>query len=110
MLISKTIPNLAVAVSEATAVTITGPAAESKHIVLENLDASNTLTYKWQYSDDGLVWTDVAAFTTLSPEDWVHTDLSAHLMHRLRAYGNLTVAIKADITIASTTTISFLNL
>lgn len=110
MLITKTQPNITVPISEGTVLTIQGNAGESKVVVLENLDAANTLTYKWQYSSDGAVWIDLAASTTLAPTDHVTQVLTSYVYHRLRASGNLTLAAKVDVYQTFNNIFSFVNL
>jgi hypothetical protein len=110
MLVSKVQPNITVAVSEGTVLTVQGNAGETKSVTLENLDAANTLSYKWQYSSDGVTWTDVAPTATLAPTDHVHTDLTTYVYHRLRASGNLTMAAKVDVYQAFNNIFSFVNL
>jgi len=110
MFVSKVQPNITVAISEGTVLTVQGNAAEVKSVVIENLDAANTLTYKWQSSDDGSTWTDVAASATLAPTEHIHADLSAHVYHRLRASGNLLISVKVDVYQSFNNIFSFVNL
>jgi hypothetical protein len=110
MLVSKVQPNITVPVSEGTVLTVQGNAGETKSVVIENLDAANILTYKWQTSSDGSVWTDVAAFTTLAPTEHIHMDLTTYVYHRLRAYGNLSMAAKVDVYQSFNNIFSFVNL
>lgn len=105
---TQVLPLVVVPLAEGTVLTIQGPAAITKRITLENLDSSNTLTYKWQWTDDGISWTDVAPFATIAPGAApVHADLTAHIRHRLRAYGDLNIAVYAFARVADTTTLSF---
>jgi hypothetical protein len=96
MNITKSEPQLSVAVSEGTVCTIQGLAAQSHLVVIENLDAANTLTYRFQYSNDGSSWTDVAADATLAPTLRVRATLTGSVFYRLRASGNLNIAVKVD--------------
>jgi hypothetical protein len=93
---SNSVPYLNVPVSEATIFTVQGPAATAKTVVVENLDATNTMTYKYQYSDDGVTYTDAATFTTLAPAARVRSNPVNHIWWRLRASGNLYIAVKVD--------------
>lgn len=110
MLVSKTQPNITVPLTEGTVLTVQGNAAEVKAVTLENLDAASTLTYRFQWSDDGATWTDVAANTTLAPLAHVKVDLTAHVYHRLRAEGNLLIAAKVDVYQSFNSIFSFVNL
>lgn len=86
-------PSIAVPVSEATIFEIFGVDAIGKMVVIENLDPSNTLTYKWQVWN-GSSWTDVAAFATVAPSASAAFLLAQQdTRMRLRGYGNLTIAV-----------------
>jgi hypothetical protein len=106
----RTQPQVVVPLAEGTVLTVQGPAAITKKVHIENLDSSNTLTWKFQSSDDGVTWTDVAASTTLAPLGNVHVDLVAHIMHRLRASGDLDIAVECAARTAFSGTISFLSI
>jgi len=87
-------PEIAAGVSEATLFTLIGTDAIGKMVIVENLDQANTLTYKWQWSNDQVTWTDIAAATTLSAGDsigFLRTEVYQYL--RLRGSGNLNVAV-----------------
>lgn len=103
-------PLAEVPLSEGTVFTVQGPAAMTKMIVLENLDQANTMTWKFQYSDDGAAWTDVAVATTLAPGVAVHVDLTAHVFHRLRASGDLNIAVEAGVQMPFNDSFNFFNL
>jgi hypothetical protein len=106
----RTQPRIAVALAEGTVLTVQGPAAIPKKVHIENLDQANTLSYKFQYSDDNVSWTDVSPTTTLAPLGDVHIDLTAHIFHRLRAAGDLDIAVECGARVAFTGTISFLSI
>lgn len=95
MFVEKIEPNLAVPISEGTIFTVNGPSAVAQQVTLWNLDDVNTLSYKYQWSDDGgSTWTDVAVLATLAPGLQVVTSLSGHIQFRLRAFGNLACAAR----------------
>lgn len=96
MYISKHEPQLTVPVSEGTVFTIQGLAAQRHRVVHDNLDGANTLTWRFQSSNDGSTWTDVAADTTLAPGLRVQNELSGSIFYRLRASGNLSISVKVD--------------
>src|SRR5688572_8104701 len=87
-------PVVSVPLSEGTIFDFVGSDVVGKLVILENLDAANTLTYKWQTSNDQTTWTDVAANATIAP-----TAAAAFLLTqnapfiRLRASGNLSAAV-----------------
>ena len=110
MFITQNQPSLTVPVGEGTVFDVQGSAAESKTVKIMNLDDTNTLTYKFQYSDDGTTWTDVAALSTVAPADWLVTTLTAHVFHRLRAYGNLDIAVEVSMVLSPSTRFTFVNL
>jgi hypothetical protein len=85
----------AVGLTEETVATWHSGDGIGKIIVVENLDLTNNLTYKFQRSSSSSgPWTDIAAFATIIPgvtEFFLltHTDPFT----RLRAYGNLNVSL-----------------
>lgn len=100
MFVNKNQSRIEVPLAEGTVFTVQGAAALTKKIHIENLDQVNTMTYKFQYSDDNVTWTDVAIATTLAPTATVHTDLTGHIFHRLRASGDLDIAVEASAFLA----------
>lgn len=96
MYISKHEPRLTVPATEGTVLTIQGLAAQRHRVVHENLDGANTLTWRWQSSNDASSWVDVAADTTLAPGLRVQSELIGSIFYRLRASGNLAIAAKVD--------------
>jgi len=87
-------PEIAAGVSEGTLFTIIGTDDVGKMVIVENLDQANTLTYKWQWSNDQVTWTDIAASTTLAPGSsigFLRSEVYQYL--RLRGSGNLNVAV-----------------
>lgn len=96
MYVSKIEPVMTVPMSEGTVFVVQAPAGTERRIVLENLDVANTLTYKFQLSNDNSMWTDVAANATLAPGGRVGIVLSAATFYRLRASGNLSISVKVD--------------
>lgn len=97
MLESKFEPAISVALTEGTVLTVAAPANVERKVVLVNLDSSNTLTWRWQWSDNNSNWTDVDTDDTLAPGATAPVSvLSGHLFYRLRASGNLTIAVKVD--------------
>jgi hypothetical protein len=106
----KTQPQVVIPLTEGTVFVVQGPASMTKMVVLENLDQANTMTYKFQFSDDGTIYTDVAAFTTLAPGAAVHVDLTAHVFHRLRAFGDLLIAVEVGVQMPFNAAFNFFNL
>ena len=109
MFVAKTVASIAVPVTEGTVLTVQSAAGQEKTIVIENLDAVNTLTYRFQFSDDGTNYTDVAANTTLAPGATVQVVLSGNIFHRVQAFGNLNIAVNASSRLAFNGTIHFSN-
>lgn len=107
--VDKVVPQVSVPVTEGTVLTLQAAAAMEKTVLIENLDAVNTLTYRFQFSDDGSTWTDVAANTTLAPGGTVQVVLSGNIFHRLQALGNLNIGVKASSRLAFTGIIHFSN-
>lgn len=85
----------AVGVTEETVFTIYSPDPIGKLVVLENLDSSNNLTWRFQTAPSASgSWTDVAADATLNPGDSTFQLLSSSEPYvRLRASGNLNISI-----------------
>jgi len=110
MHVSKYQPAITVDIAEGTVLTVQGLASESKVIKIQNLDLANTLTYKFQYSLDGATWTDLAVSATLAPEAHIVTTLTTYVFHRLRASGNLTIAVEVSAYQAWNDVFSFVNL
>jgi len=108
MFVTKVEPKIAVAVSEGTVFSIQGLSAVPKEVVLDNLDESNTLTYKWQHSDDDDTWTDVAAEDTLAAGGSIRTSLADHVFYRLRASGSLDIAVMAEARVAFASQFTFI--
>ncbi len=109
MFITKVEPRLAVPVTEGTVVTVHSVAGQDVDVVVDNLSTTNTLVYKWQSSPDGLAWADVAAFANVAPNTRAIATLNVALAthYRLRASGNLDVAVKADAQLSGSTTATF---
>ena len=89
-------PQMAVAAGEGTVFVVRGTAAQERIVTIENLDAVNTLTYRYQSSNTGADgdYTDVAANTTLAPGGRVTTVLSGSVFFRLRGLGSLNIAVQ----------------
>jgi hypothetical protein len=98
---------LVVAVASGTVFSVLGPSALGKKVTMDNLDQANTLTYKFQWSDDGTTWTDVAANAALAPLASVHVDLTGHIYHQMVGSGNLNIAVEISVRVANVTTFSF---
>lgn len=108
MFVTKTEPQISVPATEGTVLTVQGPATAEKHVVLHNLDGASTLTYRFQSSDDGSTWVDVAADATLAPGLELEVELTGATFHRLRASGNLNIAAKVDASVAFLGTFTFI--
>lgn len=89
-------PQLAVGASEGTIFTIEGTAAQERRVVIENLDDTNTLIFRYEWSDDGDDWTDLDADDTLAAGGRDSQTLSGHIFFRLRASGSLNIAVRVD--------------
>lgn len=89
-------PQMAVAATEGTVFVARGTAAQERVITIENLDAVNTLTYRYQSSNTGADgdYTDVASNATLAPGARVTTVLSGSVFFRLRGLGSLNIAVQ----------------
>ena len=72
--------------------------------IMENLDAANSLTYKFQQSADGITWTDIlfnvsnctsqeSTFTIAPGQNHLVKVLPSQSRTRLRAYGTLSANI-----------------
>ena len=109
VLIDKVVTQIAVPVTEGDLVTITSSAGQSKTVVIENLDAANTLQYKFQFSDDGVNFTDVAPLANLSPMTAVQVVLSGNIFHKLRGLGSLNIAVKVSGNLTFNGTIDLTN-
>jgi hypothetical protein len=96
MFATLTEPQLTVPATETSIFTVQGPAAQARSVTIENLDATNTLTYRYQYSSDGTNWTDVQPNATISPGGRFRTTLSGNVFYRLLASGNLSLAAKVE--------------
>lgn len=110
MLVVKNQPTITVPLAEGTVLTVQGNAGESKIVTIENLDPASTLTYRFQYSSDGVTWTDVAANTTLAPLAHIDITLDTYVYHRLRASGNLLIAAQVQAYQTFNSIFSFVNL
>lgn len=90
-------PDITVPAVEGEVFQVLGSLSRTVTLLMKNLDAANTLTYRFQYSDDASSWTDVAANTTLAPgATSAPIDLLGHPFFRLMASGNLTLAVQAS--------------
>lgn len=112
MFVTKVQPCLTIPLAEGTVATVQGSAGATKIAELCNLDGANTITYKWQFSDDGAIWTDIGVAAPIAPGNSVTTLLTAHVFHRLRASGNLTAtaALKVQSVMDWNAVMSFVNL
>ena len=108
MFVTKSEPLINVGPTEGTIFTVQGSAGITKRTAIRNLDGASTLTFRYQFSDDGAAWTDVAPDTTLAPGAEIETDLTAHVFHRLRASGNLDIATKLDASVPFVSTFTFI--
>lgn len=96
MFVSKNEPKINVPVSEGTVFTVQSAAGVERRVAMENLDAANTMTWRFQYSDDNSTWTDEATDTTLAPGARIAEELTGHVFYRLRASGNLDIAVQIN--------------
>lgn len=109
VLIDKVVTQIAVPVTEGDLVTITASAAQEKTVTIENLDAANTLQFKFQFSDDGQIFTDVAPLAPLPPLTAVQVVLSGNIFHKLRGLGLLNIAVKVSGRLTFNGTIDLTN-
>ena len=94
MIVTQTEPSITVPVSEATVAEIVDSDTVGRQVILQNLDAANTLFYKFQKSPDKVVYTDIAALVSIAPLGSAQVVLTAVEPYlRLRAYGNLKMAM-----------------
>ena len=84
--------------SEGTVFVVRGTATQERIVTIENLDAVNTLTYKYQESNTGADadYVDVAANTTLAPGARITTVLTGFIFYRLRGSGSLNIAVQVS--------------
>jgi hypothetical protein len=108
MFVTKVEPQLEVALAEGTVATVQGLAAVPKEVVIDNLDAANTLTWKFQYSDDASTWTDIGVSATLAAGGSVRTTLEDHVFYRLRASGDLNISMMVEARVPFADMFSFL--
>lgn len=109
LFVDKTVPLIVVPVTEATVLDLQSAAGQEKTVVIENLDGANTLTFRFQSSNDNVTFTDVAANATLAPGATIQTVLSGDIFHRIRAFGNLNIAVKASSRLAFNGILHFSN-
>lgn len=107
MFVTRTHPIVIVPLLSGTVFSVMGAAALIKRVTMDNLDQANTLTYKFQYSDDGVTWTDVAVSAALAPGASVHTDLTGHIYHQMVGSGDLNIAVEIATRVANTTIFNF---
>ena len=107
MFVTRTHPMLVVPLLSGTVFSVLGPASLVKRVTMDNLDQANTLTYKFQWSDDGTTWTDVAANATLAPGASVHVDLTGHIYHQMVGSGDLNIAAEVATRVANGTIFNF---
>lgn len=75
---------------------VLGAQANAVVLIFENLDPSNTLTWRLQSSPDGTTWTDVASNATLAPGATVAPQvITGQPFYRMLGSGNLTIAVVA---------------
>lgn len=89
-------PLLAVGASEGTIFTIEGTSAQERRVVIENLDVINTMTFRYEFSDDAITWTDEDPDAPLAAGSRFSTALIGHIFYRLRASGSLNIAVRID--------------
>jgi hypothetical protein len=89
-------PAMVVGASEGTVFVVRGTATQERIVTIENLDAVNTLTYRYQQSNTGADsdYTDVAANDTLAPGARITVVLSGFVFYRLRGSGSLNIAVQ----------------
>lgn len=110
MFVVKTQPNVTVPLLSGDILTIQASAATTKRVMIENLDVANTLTYKFQWSDDAATWTDVAVAAALAPLASFHVDLAGHIFHKLVASGDLDIAVEVAGRMAYNNIFSFVTI
>ncbi len=96
MFVTQNEPALVVGASEGTVFVVRGTATQERVVTIENLDAVNTLTFKYQESNTGADadYTDVDANTTLAPGARTTVVLTGFVFYRLRGAGSLNIAVQ----------------
>lgn len=94
MFVEQIEPQIAVGATEGTVFIVEGTAAQIRRIEIVNLDGANTLTWRYQSSNDGASWTDVDPDDTLAPGLTQVNSLSGAVFYRLRASGSLNLAVR----------------
>ena len=94
MIVTAIEPSITVPLIEATVAELVDADLVGRQVIITNLDIANTLFWKFQYSLDKVAYTDLAAFAALAPLAAVQVVLTNPAnYHRLRAYGNLKIAV-----------------
>lgn len=96
MFVSQFEPLLSVGPTEGEVFRIEGTAAQERRVVVENLDSVNTLTYRFQNSNDASSWTDEASNATLAPGARTSVVLSGEVFYRLMGSGSLDIAVRIE--------------
>lgn len=94
MFVTQVEPQMAVAAGEGTVFVVEGTAAQERRIEVVNLDTANTLTARYEFSNDGVTWTDVAIDALLAPGLTRVDTLVGNIFYRLRASGSLDIAVR----------------
>lgn len=98
--------------SEGTIFEISGIPASGLVVVIDNLDASNSITYKFQDSNDGVTWTDrefapcgggSPATTFAVPPNQQHVIKLSPDMSRLRLRASAGAGVLAQLTLTRAT-------
>jgi hypothetical protein len=85
---------MAVAAGEGTVFQVEGTAAQERRIEVVNLDLANSLTARYEESNDGVTFTDVAADALLAPGQTRVDVLTGSVFFRLRGSGSLDIAVR----------------
>lgn len=94
MFVTQVEPQMAVAASEGTVFVIEGTAAQERRVEVVNLDLANSLTARYEFSNDGVSWTDVASDAVLAPTLTRVDVLTGNILYRLRGSGSLNIAVR----------------
>lgn len=94
MFVEQVEPQMAVGAGEGTIFVVEGTAAQVRRIEFTNLDAVNTMTWRYEESNDGASWSDVAADDTLAAGASRVDSLSGSIFYRLRASGSVNIAVR----------------
>ncbi len=102
MFVTRFLPQVDVPLTEGDVFLIQGLAGQERRVVIENLDAANTLTFRFQESASGQpgTFTDIETNTAVSPGARATRILTTNVFYKMLGLGLLKIAIKLDFEVA----------